>query len=429
MKLEHFWEQVLTTGSDGDAEPTTANVYVYIDEALTVPAALYLDSGGQNVAPNPLTPDAFGLVECYALTGYKYFVTANGKQWEWDGGRVMAGVPPQFSGGTAFPQWADLLIGPNPGYDPLNPSLSVPGAPSTPTGPAGIDFAVSNYGRRTLMRSAVVAEIVDPPEIYFFRIDFNNDDAYPYNQNGRTATANGSGAGTLLIGSYGVYLSATTGAHARGGELGHWQIVTEEAVTATASGGRHEWYTTGLSTQPSPTQKRAVAFYANGSLVVGTRPGDDAYSLPTVAVVQGIAHFKANARQGTAVKGVVIDRGDQIAIAEWDAIEIAANASQAVGSQLLTMTVEQTVAPTNRANIGRIRHWNGSAMAERVAFYSATPQTRIAGDVRVGTIQVTDGVTAPTPVAGQAIIYVDVADGDLKIAFGDSTVKTIVTDT
>ncbi len=42
---------------------------------------------------------------------------------------------------------------------------------------------------------------------------------------------------------------------------------------------------------------------------------------------------------------------------------------------------------------------------------------------------VTDGVTAPATLAGFAKIYVDTADGDLKIKFGDGTVKTIVTDT
>lgn len=44
-------------------------------------------------------------------------------------------------------------------------------------------------------------------------------------------------------------------------------------------------------------------------------------------------------------------------------------------------------------------------------------------------IYLTDGVTAPSTLSGQAIIYVDTADGDLKIKFGDGTVKTIATDT
>jgi hypothetical protein len=44
-------------------------------------------------------------------------------------------------------------------------------------------------------------------------------------------------------------------------------------------------------------------------------------------------------------------------------------------------------------------------------------------------IAITDGVTAPTTVAGRAFIYVDTADGDLKVKFGDGTVKVIAADT
>jgi hypothetical protein len=44
-------------------------------------------------------------------------------------------------------------------------------------------------------------------------------------------------------------------------------------------------------------------------------------------------------------------------------------------------------------------------------------------------LSLTDGIIAPATIAGRAQIYVDTADGDLKIKFGDGTVKTIVTDT
>lgn len=41
---------------------------------------------------------------------------------------------------------------------------------------------------------------------------------------------------------------------------------------------------------------------------------------------------------------------------------------------------------------------------------------------------IADGITAPATLAGFGVIYIDTADGDLKIKFGDGTVKTIVTD-
>lgn len=46
-----------------------------------------------------------------------------------------------------------------------------------------------------------------------------------------------------------------------------------------------------------------------------------------------------------------------------------------------------------------------------------------------GYLRIDDGITAPTTSAGTAALYVDTADGDLKVKFGDGTVKTIVVDT
>lgn len=55
-----------------------------------------------------------------------------------------------------------------------------------------------------------------------------------------------------------------------------------------------------------------------------------------------------------------------------------------------------------------------------------TPGERI---VVNGAIAIVDGMTAPSASGGYAKIYIDNADGDLKIVFADGTVKTIVTDT
>lgn len=44
-------------------------------------------------------------------------------------------------------------------------------------------------------------------------------------------------------------------------------------------------------------------------------------------------------------------------------------------------------------------------------------------------LRLADGITAPSAQSGSATIYVDSADGDLKVVFSDGVVKTIVTDT
>jgi hypothetical protein len=45
-----------------------------------------------------------------------------------------------------------------------------------------------------------------------------------------------------------------------------------------------------------------------------------------------------------------------------------------------------------------------------------------------GSLALTDGMTAPTAVAGQALLYVDGTTGDLMVRFGDGVTKTITTD-
>ena len=50
------------------------------------------------------------------------------------------------------------------------------------------------------------------------------------------------------------------------------------------------------------------------------------------------------------------------------------------------------------------------------------------GAVNMKSVAVVDGITEPDTISGQAIIYVDTADGNLKVKFGDGTVTTIATD-
>jgi hypothetical protein len=80
----------------------------------------------------------------------------------------------------------------------------------------------------------------------------------------------------------------------------------------------------------------------------------------------------------------------------------------------------------------------GAASAEKL---EVTGNVFASGNLQAGTyvyagmyvacdyLRIQDAVTEPSTVSGEAIIYVDSADGDLKVKFGDGTVKTIVTDT
>ena len=46
-----------------------------------------------------------------------------------------------------------------------------------------------------------------------------------------------------------------------------------------------------------------------------------------------------------------------------------------------------------------------------------------------GFVSIDDGIATPDTVSGSALIYVDTADGDLKVKFGDGVIKTISVDT
>lgn len=77
--------------------------------------------------------------------------------------------------------------------------------------------------------------------------------------------------------------------------------------------------------------------------------------------------------------------------------------------------------------------WTDSAQGTYFSFFTtATGGTSLSEKVRIdsaGGLYIKDGITAPSTASGFAILYVDSSDGDLKVKFGDGTVKTIVVDT
>ena len=78
----------------------------------------------------------------------------------------------------------------------------------------------------------------------------------------------------------------------------------------------------------------------------------------------------------------------------------------------------------------QINFWNESLKKIVNLIHFGTPNDfLIGGKARGSILQVTDGVSVPSTESGFASIYIDTADGDLKIKFGDGAVKTISTDT
>jgi hypothetical protein len=80
------------------------------------------------------------------------------------------------------------------------------------------------------------------------------------------------------------------------------------------------------------------------------------------------------------------------------------------------------LGPTNTTN-ALVLHDSGGEVKVGT---SGTTGARFAVN---GAIALVDGMTAPTATSGFVKFYVDSADGDLKVIFGDGTIKTITTDT
>lgn len=71
----------------------------------------------------------------------------------------------------------------------------------------------------------------------------------------------------------------------------------------------------------------------------------------------------------------------------------------------------------------------GGLVATTATLSAVSAGPLAATTLEAGQLALTDGITAPVTVGGIAQIYVDTADGDLKVKFGDGVTKTLATDT
>ena len=94
--------------------------------------------------------------------------------------------------------------------------------------------------------------------------------------------------------------------------------------------------------------------------------------------------------------------------------------SQRIGGKRAADTEDRIYLDLQNSKIGF-----GSGAATPTQFLTRISTVGIA--VTGGSLMVQDGITAPSNITGYASIYVDSADGDLKVKFADGTVKTIAT--
>ena len=147
------------------------------------------------------------------------------------------------------------------------------------------------------------------------------------------------------------------------------------------------------ATTGNPEAVSATDVIASGTFNVYNFTGDGT----TVAFVLGIAPISENNTQ-VYIDGVYQQKN-----------------TYTVSSTTLTFST----APPNLSTI--------EVMVVTALPVGAADASQVSGSFNQ--LSVIDGVSAPSTVAGSALIYVDSADGDLKIKFGDGTVKTIATDT
>ena len=109
-----------------------------------------------------------------------------------------------------------------------------------------------------------------------------------------------------------------------------------------------------------------------------------------------------------------------------DAVSVKMQASSS-GGQVTTQTNHALLLGTNNAEKWRVQG-GGNFVPATNGGTDIGQNGGFVGRSFTEVLALKDGITAPGNIAGSAGMYVDAADGDLKIRFSDGTVKTIVTD-
>lgn len=118
---------------------------------------------------------------------------------------------------------------------------------------------------------------------------------------------------------------------------------------------------------------------------------------------------------------------------------IAANLGTITAGSItgVTVTIQDTVSTLNFKNSSGVQQgsiygystWLYIDAVSEIVFTKTMVGATGASLITPEFLACGDGMTAPSATTGYAKIYVDSADGDLKVKFGDGVTKTLATDT
>jgi hypothetical protein len=129
-----------------------------------------------------------------------------------------------------------------------------------------------------------------------------------------------------------------------------------------------------------------------------------------------------NERAGIGWEPSVGYSGDYVSIMGYNGTDSAGFAAQPAGASWMW---------AYDATYNVARYWwldgrYGARFTNQAGGVGMVEYARISND---GALGLKDGITAPAAVSGLAQIYIDTADGDLKVKFADGVTKTLATDT
>jgi hypothetical protein len=225
-----------------------------------------------------------------------------------------------------------------------------------------------------------------------------------------------AGTGAIVTGAYTLTIPATGTAAL----LGTANVFTNDNTTNS------DWLFSkaGLSQIRKTSTDRSLVIYGGSGAKLGGEMflSGEARSSNAGALIFRYGGGTA-ATNGASSGAVLFYRNDGSAT---DNLVLALNASKHVLINTTIDSAQLTVKAEDADTKGLVI--NTSASPAENPFEVMNNGTTISGFGPNGSVFIKDGMTAPGAATGFARIYVDAADGDLKVVFADGVVKTIAVD-